>query len=151
MSVGSLQLFDQDTGFIYPSPALLNQWIVQTFKDENRSFEYVNIVFCSDEFLLNLNREYLNHDYYTDIITFQYKGEPIEGELYISLDRVKDNAAERSIKWSGELHRVIIHGILHLIGYKDHSSSEKEEMREKENHYLSQCDPDLAQLILDGF
>lgn len=101
----------------------------------------LNIIFCSDEYLLNMNREYLRHDYFTDIITFDNSGNGlINGELYISIDRVKDNAATYGVPYKHELIRVVIHGVLHLLGYGDKSPEEKLCMREKEDFYLKLFD-----------
>ncbi|HEU5292637.1 MAG TPA: rRNA maturation RNase YbeY, partial [Cyclobacteriaceae bacterium] len=99
----------------------------------------LNYIFCSDEYLKEINIEYLNHKTYTDIITFNYnpgEGE-LEGEIYISVDRVRENAKTFKSEFQTELHRVIIHGVLHLIGFNDKSKSEKAVMREKEDSYLS--------------
>jgi probable rRNA maturation factor len=95
------------------------------------------IIFCSDDYLLDMNREHLNHDYYTDIITFDYCVDTsISGDLFISLDRVKDNANDFGVDWLEELLRVVYHGTLHLCGYKDKSNEESKVMRAKENYYL---------------
>lgn len=116
----------------------VSEWIQDTIKKEDAKYESINIVFCSDEFLLRLNKEHLAHDYFTDIITFQYEKDPIEGELFISLDRVIENAKDRKIPFLTELHRVIIHGVLHMIGYGDKSEEEQKTIRSKEDYYLSQ-------------
>ncbi len=103
-------------------------------------FESLTFIFCTDEYLLEINRSYLKHDYYTDIITFDLS-ENISsciGELYISIDRVKDNANTHAADTNTELHRVIFHGILHLCGYGDKSEQEIVIMRRKENYYLRQ-------------
>ena len=98
----------------------------------------VSVVFCSDDYLLEMNKQYLNHDYYTDIITFDYVEENvISGDLFISLDRVKENAQKYNNDFIIEIYRVVFHGILHLIGYKDKTEEEKKLMREKENFYLN--------------
>ena len=100
--------------------------------------ESLSIVFCSDEYLLHINKEYLKHDYYTDIITFDYSVTPrtIVGEMYISVTRVKDNAKSFGTTFQRELYRVIFHGLLHLCGYKDKTPASSNEMRRKEEHYL---------------
>ena len=95
-------------------------------------------MFCSDAYLLHLNKEYLTHDYFTDILTFEYQSEPIMGELYISIDRVKDNAEKLHIGFLEELNRVIIHGVLHLCGYGDQDTAAKEMMTSREDFYLQQ-------------
>lgn len=99
----------------------------------------LTFVFCSDEYLLSINKEYLNHDYYTDIITFNLAntGHPVEGEIYISLDRVKENAQKLNETYKNELHRVIFHGALHLCGYRDKTIEEQSKMRKKEDYYIN--------------
>lgn len=116
------------------------QAFVETiFKKEKKKLAHINYVFCSDTYLLNINRDFLSHDYYTDIITFGLSepGEPVEAEIYISVDRVKDNAGQLGVSFKEEMLRVIFHGALHLCGYKDKKKSDIALMREKENHYLS--------------
>jgi probable rRNA maturation factor len=101
----------------------------------------VVIILCSDKYLLNMNIEYLQHNYYTDIITFNYvEGILISGDLFISIERVKENSIEFNSIWIKELYRVIFHGVLHLIGYNDKTADEKKLMREKEDLYLSEVD-----------
>jgi probable rRNA maturation factor len=117
---------------------IIMQLLEILFKKEKKQLDFLNYIFCSDEFLLEINRQYLNHDNYTDIITFDL-GRPkqsINGEIYISYPRVKENAAIYKVKTSIELLRVIIHGALHLCGYKDKTKSQKLEMRKKEEQYL---------------
>ena len=98
----------------------------------------LSIIFCSDEYLIDINKRHLNHDYYTDIITFNYNIEKnLNGDLFISVDRVKDNASAFNENFNMELFRVIIHGVLHLCGFNDKTTKEQKEMRQKENHYLS--------------
>ncbi len=112
-------------------------WISQTIINEGKTVGEINIIFCNDEYLLKINQEHLTHDYYTDIITFDYsENNLISGDLFISKDRVEENAEEYKVSFENELNRVIIHGILHLIGYNDKSESEIKEMRTKENYYL---------------
>jgi probable rRNA maturation factor len=124
--------------------ALLGKTTIQSFvetifKREKKKLAHINYVFCSDAYLLNINRDFLAHDYYTDIITFGLSepDQPVEAEIYISLDRVKDNANQLGISFKEEMLRVIFHGALHLCGYKDKKKSEVALMRQKENHYLS--------------
>lgn len=116
----------------------LKQFIVQIFKAEGRPLDSLNYIFCTDEELLTINRDYLQHDYYTDIITFELNGkaEPVLGEIYISVDRVRDNAASIGTSFRSELHRVIFHGVLHLCGYKDKTPADEKKMRAREDHYL---------------
>jgi len=116
----------------------IKQWIVSTIKKENQTEEgEITIIFCPDEYLLKINKEYLDHDYYTDIITFPYSDNPLIADLFISIDRVKDNAIDHSVSFEEELRRVIIHGILHLCGYDDDTPSSQKKMREAENRYLN--------------
>ena len=97
------------------------------------------MIFCSDEYLLDVNRKYLNHDYYTDIITFDYcEGPVLSGDLFISVDSVRENASVYGTEFADELNRVIVHGLLHLMGYDDHTEDDIATMRAKENYYLSQ-------------
>ena len=117
----------------------LNRWIKQVIGNHGASLKFLNIVLCSDKYLLKLNKEYLGHDTFTDIITFHYqeKESPVEGELFISLDRVKDNAAELGLDLKNELDRVIIHGVLHLLGFDDTTPELREEMRRIEDYCLT--------------
>jgi probable rRNA maturation factor len=119
----------------------LKDFIASLFVQENRRLQHLQYVFCSDEFLLGINRQFLNHDYYTDIITFDLLNDntlPTEGEIYISIERVKDNAKTHNVRFNEELLRVVFHGALHLCGYLDKSEADILLMREKENHYISQ-------------
>lgn len=118
---------------------LVKSFLPIIFLEENIAFQEVNYIFCADEYLLGLNKEFLNHDTYTDILTFSLSGdsEPIVAEIYISLDRVKDNAQSLNIPFLEELYRVMIHGILHLCGYSDHTPILKTEMSLKEDYYLN--------------
>lgn len=108
------------------------------FRKEKKKLAVINYVFCSDKYLLEINRSFLHHDYYTDIITFGLSApdEPVEAEIYISIDRVKDNARQLGISFREEMLRVIFHGALHLCGYRDKKKGEIEMMRKKEDHYL---------------
>ena len=116
----------------------LTNWISKVCVDENYNLGDISLIFCSDEYLLDMNRTHLDHDYYTDIITFDYTDNQIvSGDLFISIDRVRDNASDFNVSFHHELHRVIIHGVLHLCGYKDKSDDEEKLMRTKENNALS--------------
>ncbi len=115
----------------------LEQWFRHTIQQEGFGMGEITLVFCSDEYLLEMNRTHLNHDYYTDIITFDYTEEKsVSGDLFISVDRVFDNASEFNVSRETELKRVCIHGVLHLCGYKDKSDSDIKLMRTKEEQYL---------------
>ena len=115
----------------------INHLIVSEFKNIGA----ISIVFCSDEYLLDVNKQYLNHDYYTDIVTFDYgEDSVISGDLFISIDRVRENAVTFDTTFQRELFRVVFHGILHLIGYNDKTDKEKKVMRSKEDFYLKGVD-----------
>jgi rRNA maturation RNase YbeY len=116
----------------------LKAFIALLFKKEKKKLTSLNYIFCSDEYLLDINKQYLNHDFYTDIITFELSdNESTEGEIYISIDRVKENALQFGTAFQEELHRVIFHGALHLCGYKDKTKADIAEMRRKERKYLA--------------
>lgn len=118
----------------------LKAFIPQLFKKEGKPFESINYIFCPDEYLLQVNNDFLQHDFYTDIITFDLsvsKTTPTIGEIYISIDRVKENAITHQTTFELELHRVIFHGALHLCGYKDKSKKDALLMRDKEDDCLS--------------
>jgi probable rRNA maturation factor len=117
---------------------LVKEVIRDMFKKEKTPLEQLQYIFCSDEYLLQINRQYLQHDYYTDIITFDLSENSgaVTGEIYISIDRVKDNAQLFKVSFKQELLRVIFHGALHLCGYKDKSKKEEAAMRKAENKYL---------------
>ncbi|HUM65783.1 MAG TPA: rRNA maturation RNase YbeY [Chitinophagaceae bacterium] len=116
----------------------LKEFILSIFKRENTKLASLNYIFCDDRQLLAINKQYLAHDFYTDIISFELSqpGQPVEGEIYISTDRVKDNAISLGETFKRELHRVIFHGALHLCGYRDKTKAEIEKMRAEENYYL---------------
>jgi probable rRNA maturation factor len=117
-------------------------FLATVFAQEKIAFKSISYIFCPDEYLLKLNKQYLNHDTLTDILTFNLSGVslPLVAEIYISVERVKDNAQIHETGFMEELYRVMIHGILHLCGYNDHTVQEKEEMRKKEDYYLQQSD-----------
>lgn len=117
--------------------ARLKEFIGTIFKREGKQLESLNYIFCSDKALLEINQQFLAHDFYTDIITFDLsETKSTRAEIYISTDRVRDNARQLGLPISDELHRVIFHGVLHLCGYRDKKPSEVKKMREKENYYL---------------
>lgn len=116
----------------------ISSWIKASASEEGFRTGDIAVVLCSDDHILKVNNEYLGHDYYTDIITFDYsEGRTISGDLIISVDTVRSNALAFGTDFTDELHRVIIHGIMHLCGYKDKSDSDAKTMRSKEDHYLS--------------
>jgi len=128
-----------DIGFRIKDKLKLKRWILKSIEEEEKAVDFISFNFCSDKYILKLNNNALSHNYYTDIITFELnnKNENIEGDIYISIDRVKENAKFLKESFVNELHRVIIHGVLHLCGYKDKSSRNSKTMREKENYYLN--------------
>jgi len=131
-------IFDNvEMDFKHDNPKIIRQWIKQVIQSENKKTGDLAIVFTSDDYLLNMNRKYLNHDYFTDIITFDYSEFPlVSGDLLISIDTVKDNAEQLNLSFYSELNRVIVHGVLHLCGYGDKTEEEEKTMRAKENFYL---------------
>lgn len=129
--------FHNEIEFVLQNQQELRRWIKKVITSENKEMGEINYIFCSDEYLLEKNIKYLDHDTLTDIITFNYcKGQIITSDIMISIDRVKENSTIFDNSFSEELHRVMIHGILHLIGYDDKTEKEKKLMREKENFYL---------------
>jgi probable rRNA maturation factor len=118
---------------------LIRGWIENTIAHEGHQAGIMNFVFCDDEYLLELNKTYLNHFTLTDIITFDYaeEMEGISGDIFISVPRVEENALKHEVAFHEELCRVMIHGVLHLLGYKDKTATQKSKMRDKENYYLS--------------
>ena len=131
--------FNYETDFKLESEELISKWITDTIASEEHKLEEINYVFCDDEYLHKLNVEFLNHDTLTDIISFDYSiGKIIQGDIFISVERVLDNAKDFDVLFEDELNRVIIHGVLHYCGYKDKTEEDAEDMRSKENHYLSQ-------------
>lgn len=122
----------------YPLEFDYKQWLKSVILSEGKKFGDIQYILCDDEHLLEINRTYLNHDTFTDIITFSTTNSDdiISGEIYISVDRVTENSETHSVSYNDELSRVMVHGILHLIGYNDHSDSEKKLMRSKEDYYL---------------
>ena len=116
----------------------LKSFIASLFKKEKRALGEISYIFCSDDYLLAINRQHLQHDYYTDIITFSLSdpGQPIQAEVYISIDRIKDNARQFNTPIKEELHRVIFHGALHLCGYRDKKTEDQKLMRKMEDKYL---------------
>lgn len=124
--------------FYFPNRTQLKYYILKLLKKEGHTPEYINYIFCDDEYLLELNRQHLQHDTYTDIISFELspKGEPILADIYISTSRVAENAREFQTGFLNELHRVIFHGALHLCGYKDKTKKDQEKMRAMEEFHL---------------
>jgi rRNA maturation RNase YbeY len=136
--VARLSIQAADVSFRLSNKRVLYGWLEEVVRSEGRFLGTVGIVVCSDEYLLGLNKQFLLHDYFTDIITFDYcEGKELNGELYISIDRVKDNAAKYKEDVYTELYRVMVHGVLHLCGYKDKTKKDQLLMRQKETEKLN--------------
>ena len=132
--------FHEQTPVILKERKRLKLFLLDMFIKEGHQSDKMDIIFCSDDFLRSINIKFLKHDYYTDIITFDLSASgsnAVSGEIYISIDRVKENAVTHKEPYNREIHRVILHGVLHLCGYKDKKPSEQKGMRDKENNYLS--------------
>ena len=137
--MGLVNFFTEEFDFKLAHPRKTARWIENAVLKEKRKIKALNIIFCSDEYLSQINLQYLNHKTLTDIITFDQSENPVslEGDVFISIPRVQDNAAKFNVTFDQELHRVIIHGVLHLLGYGDKSEAKKKVMRKKEDAYLS--------------
>ncbi len=137
MSNSIIRFFVEKTNFRIKNKTAVRSWLFDTIIQENKTLGYINIILCTDDYLHDLNQKYLSHDTLTDIITFDFnEKELLVGEIFISIDRIKENADIYGVKVVDELHRVIIHGVLHLCGYKDKSRKYKKLMTDKENYYL---------------
>ena len=131
--------FNYETDFELENEAQYEDWISRIIESEGFNEGEINYIFCDDDYLLKVNQDYLDHDYYTDIITFDYvKGKIISGDIFVSLPRILDNASTLSQNFESEFNRVLAHGILHLCGYKDKTEEEKSQMRAKEDFYINQ-------------
>ena len=129
--------FNYETDFKLDNETVISEWISNTISNENCKEGEINYIFCDDEYLHKLNVEFLEHDTLTDIISFDYSiGKELHGDIYISIERVADNAKDFDVDISEELKRVMIHGVLHYCGFKDKTEDDAKLMREKENHYL---------------
>ena len=137
-----INFFSEEIDFILEKPQLFTNWIMEVITGEGFKLVCINYIFCSDSYLLKINQEYLKHDYLTDTISFDQSSEAseIEGDIFISIDRVRENANNLTIAFNKELALAIIHGVLHLIGYNDKNPTEIDEMRKKEEACLSLLD-----------
>ncbi len=135
----AIHFFEEGITYKLKHKTALRQWITQTIQAEGFKLKELTYIFCSDSYLLQINQQYLNHDTYTDIITFDNSDieKVIVGDIFISIDRIRENAAKFNITEADELHRVIIHGALHLLGYKDKTPVTKQKMTQKEDFYLN--------------
>ena len=133
----TIHFFWEDISYNLKQKIRLRNWITNTIKEENKRIGELTFIFCSDAYLLSINQEYLNHNTYTDIITFNNsEDDRIIGDIFISLERVHENALRFKVSEQDELHRVMIHGTLHLLGYTDKGKDAKALMTSKENYYL---------------
>ncbi len=136
----TINFYNQDITFVLKHKTTIRQWIKKVVEQNTFEIQEINFIFCPDDYLLQINVEHLNHNYYTDIITFDNseKQNSLTSDLFISIDRVKDNAKQFNVIFAQELNRVMIHGILHLMGLKDKTKEEKKMMRQQENNCLEQ-------------
>lgn len=140
----SIQYLSEDISIPKFLKRKMTQWIKDTISNEGKVLGDITFIFCSDQYLLEVNKQYLNHDYFTDIITFDYvENNVISGDIFISCDRVKENAGEFNTGFDNELRRIIIHGVLHLVGYKDKNKKDKFLMTSKEDFYLNMLSDSL--------
>ncbi len=137
--MSSVRFFQEDVNYSLPHPRKTASWIKEVLKREKRPKAEINYIFCTDKYLARLNKDFLNHSTLTDIITFDNSNsdKSIDADIYISIERVAENATKFKNSFNDELHRVMIHGILHLLGFKDKKASEKALMRKKEDACLS--------------
>ncbi len=137
--MAKVNFFVEDISFKLANPVSVSRWIQKVIRTEKHKLKNLNYIFCSDEYLRQMNIEYLNHKTLTDIITFSGSDQQgtIEGDIFISIERVRENAEKFGQQFKDELHRVIVHGVLHLLGYGDKTKAEKIRMRQKEDAYLS--------------
>jgi probable rRNA maturation factor len=133
----SIHYFNEDIAFPKVKIRITSSWIKKVISIEEKRVGDISFIFCSDGYLLDVNKRYLNHNYFTDIITFDdVEGNVINGDIFISVDRVKENSIEFETSFDNEIHRIMIHGVLHLLGYKDKAKKDKIVMTEKEDLYL---------------
>lgn len=133
-----ISYFTEDIKFELKGKLLNNRWLKMVVGSEVKKMGDLSIIFCSDPYILDINLRYLQHDYFTDIITFDYcEGDTVSGDLFISIDSVRENALFYGASFEDELDRVMVHGVLHLLGYDDHTPEEQAVMRAKENYYVN--------------
>ena len=132
----NINFFSEDIDFELENEGIIKTKIIEYIENTHHSCGNINYIFCSDDYLLDMNKRYLDHNYYTDILSFQLNDEPIEGDIFISVDRVKDNAVKFGSEFEDELLRVISHGILHFLGYKDDTEEGRAIMRQKEDEFI---------------
>ena len=129
---------NEGVSLVFKNKRAVSSWLSTVIKSFKKEVGTLNFIFCTDEYLLTINKSYLNHNHYTDIITFDYCIEnKVSGDLFISIERVKEYSLKNNIEFNNEIHRVIVHGVLHLCGLNDKTEREKEKMREQENKFLA--------------
>ncbi len=134
----SISFHKEEIEFELPAEDHLEQWLTAIAKKEKKTIIQLSYIFCSDQYLLEINKTYLGHDYYTDIITFPYKQDrEVESDIFISIDRIRENAIEYKTTFQQELLRVIVHGLLHMLGYGDKTEEDQIEMTKMEDHSIS--------------
>ncbi|WP_316810537.1 rRNA maturation RNase YbeY [Pedobacter heparinus] len=139
MAKANIHFFTEDTNYSLKKKTLIKDWIKSAIIEEGYRLQELNFILCSDEYLLRMNQDYLQHDTYTDVITFDNSEElkTIIGDVFISIERIQENAQGLNLPVANELHRVMIHGTLHLLGYKDKGKAAKSKMTSREDHYLA--------------
>jgi len=144
----AIQIFSEDVNFVLKQKKIVKGWLLAVIQEEGFILDELNFIFCSDEYLLRMNQEYLDHDTYTDVITFDNSegGRSILGDIFISIDRIKENAHTHGVSLRTELCRVMVHGTLHLLGYKDKTKAAKQIMIGKEDYYLQKLVPSSESL-----
>ncbi len=145
--MAEINFFTESTIFTLKNKTHLRSWLLKCAKSEKQTISELNYIFCSDNYLKKINKQFLNHNYFTDVITFPTSlpgDKAISGDIFISIDRVRDNAKTYGVRVNDELHRVMVHGLLHLCGYGDKTSSQEKTMRGKENYYLGRMQRPFA-------
>ncbi len=139
MEEDQVQFFYEEINYKLQSESKIGQWLKLCASKENKNISLINYIFCTDAYLIEINKQYLKHDYYTDIITFEYSENEasLTGDVFISVDRAKENSIKLNQNFESEIMRLLVHGLLHLMGYKDKEPQDKKMMTSKEDHYLS--------------
>lgn len=131
-----IDFYIENITFSLEKEEAIKQWITLVITQENKAWEKLTYILCSDEYLYDINIKYLQHDTYTDIITFPTSKDPIESDIFVSIDRIRENAKAYNVSFEDELRRVLIHGVLHLCGYRDKTAAEQQQMTQKEDEAL---------------
>lgn len=136
MGIAEISFFSDGTDFVCPDEGAASEIITLILREETVGMDEINVIFCGDTEIRRINNEFLNKDRTTDVISFTLDGQPLISEIYIGIEQVKKNSRYFNETFENEINRVLIHGVLHLCGYKDYAPEEKEEMRKRENYYL---------------